>query len=159
AWKSDGVGLGYSSVVVSGDRVFTMGDKDGLSFVVALERGTGRQLWTAKVGKASTGSYSGSRSTPTVDGNLVFALGQFGDLVCLDARRGGEKWRKNITADFGGKPSGFGYAESPLIDGDRLVCTPGGAKASMVALEKLNGKEVWRSGANMTAGYASAAVS
>lgn len=158
-WKSDSIGEGYSSVVVAGDRVFSMGDRDGDTYAVALDRNTGRKQWATKVGKGATGSYSGSRGTPTFDGGHVYALGQAGDLVCLDVRKGVEMWRKNIAVEFGGQVSSFGYSEAPLIDGDRLICTPGGPNATMVALEKRTGKEVWRSAANMTAGYASIAVS
>jgi outer membrane protein assembly factor BamB len=157
-WKAEGVGLGFSSVVLAGDKLYTMGDKDGSTFVYALSRANGKLSWSAKVGTATTGTYAGSRSTPTVDGGLVYALTHTGELVCLEARAGGEKWRRNLVKDFGGKASPFGYAESPLVDGESLICTPGGAKSTMVALSKLTGKQVWSCPANLNAGYASIAV-
>ncbi len=158
-WKADGIGAGFSSVTISGGQIYTTGEKDGATYLFTLDRATGKQLWSAKVGKAGTGPYAGSRSTPPVDGGLVYALSHAGELVCLETRRGTEKWSRDLVKDFGGKPGSFGYAESPLIDGPHLICTPGGAKSSMAALDKATGKEVWSCPANMQAGYASAAVS
>ena len=74
--------------------------------------------------------YPGARSTPTVDGELLYALGSDGDLVCLETAKGEERWRKNLRTDFGGVAGNWAYAESPLIDGDVLVCTPGGKEAT-----------------------------
>ncbi len=76
------------------------------------------------------GNYAGPRCTPTVDGDSVYALGQFGDFVCLEAATGKERWRKNLGSDFGGKSSGWNYTESPLVEGDKVMFTPGGAKGS-----------------------------
>jgi outer membrane protein assembly factor BamB len=156
-WKAEGVGSGYSSVAVSGRLVFTLGDRDGSTFVFALDRATGRQAWSARIGKAGSGKqYTGSRSTPAVEGEQVFALSEVGELVCLATRTGAEKWRRNLVKDFSGRPSSFGYAESPLIDGNRVICTPGGARSTMVALDRATGKEVWSCPAEMTAAYSSA---
>src|SRR5439155_6096933 len=107
----------------------------------------GKQVWEAKVGPIARGgppgaAYPGPRSTPTVDGQRVYVLGSAGDLVCLDTA-GKELWRKNFATDLGGKPGIWSYAESPLIDGDLLVCTPGGPKASLAALNKATGEVVW----------------
>jgi outer membrane protein assembly factor BamB len=157
-WKGPGVGQGFSSVSVVGNKVFTMGDKDGASHLFALSRETGKVLWSHKVGQPG-GNYSGTRCTPTVDGDLVYGIGQFGDLVCLEAATGNEKWRKNFRKDFEGSSGGWNYTESPLIDGDRLVCTPGGAKATMVVLNKKDGEEIWRAPLRQTAGYSSIVIS
>jgi outer membrane protein assembly factor BamB len=157
-WEGRGVGIGFSSVSVVGDKVFTMGDKGGSSNVFALSRKTGKLLWTRKVGRPG-GNYQGPRCTPTVDGGLVYAIGQFGDLVCLDSATGAVKWRKNFEKDFGGQSGGWNYTESPLIDGDRLVCTPGGKKATMVWLNKKTGKEIRRAALRQTAGYSSIVIS
>jgi outer membrane protein assembly factor BamB len=157
-WKGPGVGEGFSSVAVVGERVFTMGDKNRAAHVFALSRSTGKLLWSRKIGEAG-GNYSGTRCTPTVDGNLLYAIGQFGDLVCLETATGAVKWRKNFARDFAGSSGGWNYTESPLIDGDRLVCTPGGSKATMVALDKKTGAEVWRAPLEQTAGYSSVVVS
>jgi outer membrane protein assembly factor BamB len=144
AWKAKGVGVGFSTVSIAGARIYTMGDGPDSSFVHALQRDGGKKLWSAKVGKPG-GNYAGTRSTPSVDGDLVYALGQWGDLVCLDAPSGKERWRKSMEKDFGGRMmSDWGYAESVLVDGDKVVCTPGGPKGTVVALDKNTGQVLWR---------------
>jgi outer membrane protein assembly factor BamB len=102
-------------------------------------------------------SYPAARSTPTVDGTNVYALGSDGDLVCLDAVTGEVRWQRNLRADFGGKPGTWAYSESPLVDGDLVVCTPGGAEATLVALNKNSGEVVWKGAVpgGARAGYAS----
>ena len=143
-WKATGIGGGYSGVAVVGEKIFTMGDATDACYVYCLSEATGKQVWSAKVGKTG-GNYPGPRCTPTVDGDLVYVLGQWGDLLCVEAATGKERWRKSMSSDFGGKMmSGWGYSESPLIDGDKLVCTPGGANGTMIALNKKTGAEVWR---------------
>lgn len=147
-WKSKGLGGGYSSVSVSGDRLFTMGEQDGSSFVLALSRTDGKTLWSAKVGKAGApgwGGFSGPRCTPTVDGDLVYAVGQYGDMVCVEAASGKVVWRKHYEKDFGGPLPEWGFSESPVVDGDKVVVFPGGSQGAMVALNKRSGATVWRS--------------
>lgn len=147
AWKASGLGAGYSSVSVANGKVFTMGDGPDSSSVEALDEKQGKPIWSARVGKTGGGGgYPGPRCTPTVDGELVFALGQFGDLVCLETATGKEKWRKNLSKDFRGRVmSGWGNAESPLVDGDKLICTPGGSKGTLLALNKQTGDVLWQS--------------
>ena len=159
AWKASGVGAGFSSVSLADGRVFTMGDLKDASHVQALDGATGKSLWTAKVGKTG-GNYAGTRCTPTLDGGLLYAIGQFGDLVCLEQATGKERWRKNLPKDFGGRSGGWNYTESPLVDGPNLVCTPGGKDATMVALNKQTGELVWKCGVpgGDTAGYSSMVI-
>jgi len=105
----------------------------------------GKILWTAKVGPTWEDEYGGPRGTPTVDGDRLYALGTEGDLVCLETATGKEVWRKNLARDFGGRVmSVWKWAESPLVDGDRLIVTPGVSAATLVALDKKTGKEIWR---------------
>jgi len=146
AWKISGVGAGFSGVSLQGDRIFTMGDGAAECFIYALNRVDGKPLWTAKVGKpGGGGGHPGPRCTPTADGDRVYALGQEGDLVCVDAATGKEQWRKDLKSDFGGKMmSGWGYAESPLVDGNKVVCTPGGPSGAMIALDKKTGAVLWQ---------------
>jgi outer membrane protein assembly factor BamB len=159
-WQGTGLGQGFSTVAVAGDRVFTMGDKGGSCYVFALDRATGKGLWETRVGPAaSPGGFPGPRGTPTVDGSLVYALGQLGDLVCLESATGAEKWRKNLPKDYKGEVGGWRYSESPLIDGERLVCTPGGRSATMLVLNKTTGEEVWRAPLGFRAGYSSIVIS
>ena len=145
AWKASGLGGGFSSVAISGGRIYTLGDREGSQQVVAMNLADGKILWTAKLGPIWEDEYGGPRGTPSVDGERVYALGTDGDLVCLNAATGKEVWRKNLARDFGGSMmSSWRWSESPLIDGDRLIVTPGAASATLVALDKKTGKEVWR---------------
>ncbi len=145
AWKATAAGVGYSSLSVANGRIFTMGDGPDASFVRAYNEKDGKPLWvSAPVGKPG-GSYKGTRCTPTVDGDLVYALGQFGDFVCLQVKDGKEVWRKNLTTDFGGRFSGWQYTESPLVDGNKVLVTPGGKNGAIVALDKKSGSTIWQS--------------
>ena len=146
AWRTSGLGTGYSSVAVAGGRIFTMGDVGGAQQLIAVNAADGKRLWMARVGAPLVDEMGGPRGTPTVDGDLVFALGTEGDLVCVDAATGKERWRRNLPADFGGQMmSMWKWSESPLVDGDRVVVTPGSRAAGLVALDKRTGKDVWRS--------------
>ncbi len=148
AWKTTGLGAAYSSVAVAGDKVLTQGEKGEIAIVFALSRKDGKELWSANLGKGGApgwGGFQGPRSTPTVDGDRVYALGQYGELVCLNAKDGKEVWRRDYVKDFGGGIPEWGFSESVLVDGDNLICTPGGSPGTLVALEKKTGKEVWRS--------------
>ena len=139
-WKIDGLGRGYSSVAIADGRIFTMGSRNKECVLIALNLRDGRELWSAKVGKGNP------NCTPTVDGGLVYALGREGDLICTDAATGAVVWRKSFPKDFGGRMmSGWGYSESPLVDGDRLICTPGAQDAIVVALDKKSGATLWKS--------------
>ena len=147
AWKATGLGTGFSSVSVADGRVFTMGDVDGASsqHVIALSATDGKRLWSAKVGAPWVDQYAGPRGTPTIDGDMVYAIGTEGHLVALEAATGKERWRKHLPTDFGGRMSTmWTWSESPLVDGDRVIVTPGGPSALLVALDKRTGKEIWR---------------
>lgn len=147
AWKAQGVGGGYSGVSVAAGRVFTMGDGADASYVYALDEATGKRLWSAKVGATGGDDKArpGTRCTPTVDKDLVFAMGQWGDLVCLEVATGREVWRRSMTKDFKGvMMSKWGYSESPLVDGDKVIVCPGGKDGLVVALDRKTGKPVWR---------------
>ena len=147
-WKATGLGIGYSTVAVVGKRIYTIGENTEFSSVVALNTADGKQVWSAKLGKPGAPgmpAFEGPRSTPTVEGGLLVAVGQWGELVCLDTAAGKELWRKNYPKDFGGKLPHWGYAESPLIDADKVVITPGGSEGAVVALNKKTGAVIWRS--------------
>lgn len=169
-WKVAGTGRGYSSLAIAGDHIYTLGD--GLStaadkdeYLICLDRKTGRQIWIKKTGSpwnSGDASWQGSRSTPTVDDDRVYAITPFGDLYCCDTATGTERWHKNLKSDFSGKKAdGWGYSESVLIDGDKLICTPGGEANTMVALDKTTGELVWKTSRkeDRGAGHASIVVS
>ncbi|MCH7688149.1 MAG: PQQ-like beta-propeller repeat protein [Planctomycetes bacterium] len=141
-WRTEGLGSGYSSIAVSNGRIFTMGRRRGAAYLIALNLSDGKELWATRVGGGTP------NCTPTVDGNLAFALGLQGDLLCVEVSTGRELWRKNYGRDFGGKMmSGWGFSESPLVDGDRLICTPGSEDAVIVALDKKTGDLIWKAAA------------
>ena len=146
-WKATGLGDGFSTVSVVGDRIYTTGEKDGTSFVLGLDGKAGKVLWSTRIGKAGApgwGGFTGPRGTPTVDGDLLFAMGQYGELVCLKTTDGSEVWRKHLVNDLGGKRPEWGYSESVLVDGDRMVCTPGGSKGAIAALDPRTGSLLWQ---------------
>ena len=144
-WKAAGLGSGFSGVSIAGDKIFTMGDVDKASHVIALNLKDGSPAWKTKIGKPGGSMGEGGRSTPTVDGNFVYALGQMGELGCFQAADGKEVWHKNLQTDFGGKIMTWQFSESVLIDGNLLLCTPGGANGTIVALDKKTGEKIWQS--------------
>jgi len=158
-WMARGLGAGFSSVAVVGNRIYTMGDAADFSYVHALDAAEkGKHVWSTPIGKPGGAHDPGTRSTPTVDGDRVYALGQWGDLVCLEAKDGKEVWRKQLKQDLGGEMmSGWGYSESVLVDGENVLCTPGGRHGTLAALNKKTGETVWRSkGLEDRAAYSSA---
>ena len=164
-WQVNDIGDGYSTPVVVGNRIYLMSNRDMENeFVAALSTQDGKVIWTTRVGNVGNPNqnppYPKARSTPTVDGNFIYALGSDGDIACLEAKSGKLRWSKNIRKEFGGVPGEWAYAESPLVDGDLVVVTPGGAEATMVALNKKTGALVWKSvvPGGEPAGYASAIV-
>jgi len=144
-WTAKGLGGGFSSVAVVNGRIFTMGDRRDGQYVMALNEDTGAELWATRIGGRHEDEYGGPRATPTVDGDLLYVTDTDGDVVCLESASGTVRWRRSMPRDFGGRMmSSWMFAESPLVDGDRVVVTPGGAKAAMVALDKLTGRDIWR---------------
>ncbi len=159
SWRTK-VGFGTASVTVQSLRLYTAGNGDKeTDTVVCLDAATGKPLWSHSYPQALDPNMfeGGPRSTPTIDGDRVYALGQAGDLLCLEADTGKVRWQKNLVADFGGKKPAWGYAGSPTIDGDCLLVEPGGPGTSTVALDKLTGAAVWKSGSDAT-GYATPIV-
>jgi outer membrane protein assembly factor BamB len=163
-WQLKDIGNGYSTPAVVGSRLYLLSNK-GMDneFVQALEVKDGKQAWSTRLGKVGPNQgpqYPAARSTPTVGGELLYALGSDGDLACLETATGKVRWQKNLRTDFAGKPGMWAYAESPLIDGDVLVCTPGGSEATLVALNKKTGDVIWKSAVpgGDQAAYASANV-
>ncbi|MFV1995698.1 MAG: PQQ-binding-like beta-propeller repeat protein [Verrucomicrobiales bacterium] len=146
AWRAEGLGEGFSSVSVARGTIYTLGDFGDSSYAVALEEEGGALVWKTKIGEAGGhAKYPGPRSTPTVDGGQVFVLNQHSDLVCLDAKSGEKMWSVNLVEDFDGKMmSGWKYSESLLVDGDRVVCTPGGKEGTVLALNRKSGRKIWR---------------
>jgi len=150
-WQTAGAGRGYSSLAIAEGRIYTLGDApstaaDEDEYLLAFDQVDGKQLWKTKIGPAWTSgkpNWHSSRSTPTIDGDRVYALTAHGELICCETS-GKELWRKDLHKDFEGKKAdNWGYSESVLIDGDKLVCTPGGEKNTLVALAKKSGDMLW----------------
>ena len=168
-WETKGAGRGYAGVAISDGRLFTLGDElstesDKDEYLTCFNLSDGARLWTAKTGPPWTvgkPSWQSSRSTPTVDGEHVYVVTPAGKLFCFDTD-GKEKWQVDLKAKFKGKKADmWGYSESVLIDGDLLICTPGGPKSTMVALNKLTGKKVWSTArkGDRGAGHSSVVIS
>lgn len=158
AWQVNNVGIGFSTPSVVGSRLYLMGNRDQKEWIIALDAARrGRQIWAVEVGPVRNegAGYPGPRSTPTFDRGRIYALGINGDLLALDARSGSVLWKRDLVADFGGEIPNWGYSESVLVDGDRLLCTPGGSQATMIALYKRNGAVIWKSPVGDGAGYSS----
>jgi outer membrane protein assembly factor BamB len=148
AWSVTGLGDSVASVAVAGGRVFTLGKAGDDEVLVALDEATGKKLWSVAVGPASKGENALMRwlspRTPTVDDDRVYAVTARGDLACFRIQDGALVWRKNYVKDFQGRIGAFGCGDRPLVDGDRLICTPCAKEATVVALDRKTGEVLWR---------------
>lgn len=150
AWRIKGLGGGDSAPSVAAGRLYGMSNRGVDEIVWALSEADGKEVWVARLGPAYEQrgwpqGKEGPGCTPTVDGDRLYAIGLSGDLVCLQVAGGKILWRRNFTSDFGGRIPTWSYRESPLIDGDKLICTPGGEHATLVALNKMTGETIWKS--------------
>ncbi len=159
-WKRTDIGTGYSSPSIVDDVVYVQTTRGEEEFALAVDEQSGEDKWSVPIGKVGTNrgpQYPGTRSTPTVDGDRVYCLSSNGELTCLDAGSGDQKWQRQLIDDFAGEYGAWAYSESVLIDGDVVVCTPGGERAALVTLDKLTGEVVWEAAVpdGGTAEYAS----
>jgi outer membrane protein assembly factor BamB len=148
AWKIDKLGGGYSAPSIVAGRIFGMSNRGDDEVVWALSETDGKELWVKRLGpafrqRASQGR-EGPACTPTVDGQRLYVEGLAGNVVCLQVKDGEIVWQRSLTEDFGGRVPNWSYRESPLVDGDKVICTPGSADATLVALDKLTGKTIWK---------------
>ena len=154
-WRIAGVGNGYSSFSTSAGRVYTLGARSGNEYVFAIDRATGKTVWETLNGRRYENDRGdGPRSTPTVEGDRLYVLGGSGDLTCLESATGKKIWSINIVQKFGGVNPYWGYSESPLIVGDRILVNAGGRRASIVAVSKADGATLWQQHSD-GAGYSS----
>jgi outer membrane protein assembly factor BamB len=145
-WKAQGLGEGYSGPAVVGDRLYLQGQQGQQQFVMAYDVNTGKQLWKSPTGQSFDEQHgNGPRGTPTVDGARLYAVSTDGTLVCLETATGRRVWGLNFVERFNGREPKWAYSESPLVDGDRLIVTPGGPGAAVVALNKNSGDLIWKS--------------
>jgi outer membrane protein assembly factor BamB len=160
-WTANGLGAGYGSVSIANGVIYALGNVGDQEMLVAIDLDTGRKQWSTPFARASKLQMGdGPRGTPTVDGEMVYGLGGNGDLICAEVKGGDVRWKKNILSEFGGENIKWGISESVLIDGNRLICTPGGKQATIAALDKQSGDTLWKSQVRggSQAGYASAIV-
>jgi outer membrane protein assembly factor BamB len=147
-WKANDIGTGYSTPIVVAGRAYLQSTRGDTEYCLALEEKSGKQIWSEAiggVGKNQGPQYPGTRATPTFNEGRLYCLASDGELSCRNASDGKEIWRKNIAKEFGGKVGFWAYSESVLVDGDNLVCTPGGETAGVAAFSKKNGEVVWTS--------------
>src|SRR5262245_39635455 len=149
-WKRTDIGTGYSTPVVVGGKVYVQTTVDKEEFALCLDEKTGRDVWKAAIGTVGVNRglpYPGTRSSPTVDGDRVYCLASAGELVCLGTD-GKLKWKKDLVKDLGGtvgtEAMSWAYSESVLVDGDLVICAPGGKAAGLAALNKTSGEVVWK---------------
>jgi outer membrane protein assembly factor BamB len=161
AWKITGLGGGYSAAPIAAGRIFGMGNRGDDEVVWVLSEKDGKELWVTRLGPAFSQRASQGREgpacTPTVDGERLYVEGLGGDVACLQVTDGKIIWQHSLTDDFGGRIPTWSYRESPLVDGDKVIFTPGGQDAILVALNKLTGETIWKS--KMPNAAASAAAS
>jgi len=167
-WQMEGLGKGYAGVSIVGNRLYTTGNRDGAQCVIAVDLDKHSVAWSTPVTKQEPEHGSeGSRCTPAVDGKFLYVVSSDGQIVCLNAGNGSIEWSKDFQDEWQGKMhSGWGFSESPLVDGNNVICTPGGKDALLVALNKTTGKTVWQTAfpdpggsGSEGAGYASVVIS
>ena len=160
-WRRPVAG-GYSEVAIAGERVYTMEMRDGVDYVVAMDARTGSEQWRASIGptyRGHEGSHDGPISTPAVQGNEVFALGPNGHLVGLDATTGKDLWRHDLVKEFNAVAPAYGFASSPLIEGQLVYVPTGGEKSpGLLALDRRSGRLVWSAAPGQNASYASPVI-
>ena len=157
-WKSS-VGIGTSSITVAGDLLFTMGNLDNLDTVWCLNAQTGAVIWKYQypLDLDKRMFEGGTASTPTIDGQRLYTVSHQGDLFCFDIKTGKPLWQKHYQKDFAGRRPQWGYAGSPTVHGNLLLLDVGAKDASTIALDKLTGATIWKSGEDLP-GYASPTI-
>jgi outer membrane protein assembly factor BamB len=157
-WTARDIGEGFSSVALAGGRIYTNGNKDDKTIVTALDL-DGKILWQRPNGEAWTGGHPGARSTPTIEEDRLYDESPLGDVACLAAKDGKPVWHVNILEKFAAENIKWALAESLWIDGQHVICCPGGPQTAVVALDKNSGAVAWKSpSAGDAAAYASPVV-
>lgn len=145
-WVFDDSGLGYSGFAIAGGKLYTLGLFDAEEKLICIDVATGKKVWDTTIGPIFTNKWgNGPRSSPSVSGGKVYALSASGVIACVDAATGKREWDKSLTKDLGGAVPGWGYTESPLVEGDMVMVTPGGKDGTLAALDAKSGKVKWRS--------------
>jgi len=144
AWHVTTGGIGYAGFSIVGNQLFTLGQEDETQFALCLDATSGDTLWKVGLGENFENDWGGGpRGTPTIKGDVGYFLTAQGDLACLKIADGSKVWAVKLT-DFGGDVPTWGYAESPLIDEGKVICTPGGSDGMMLALDAASGEKIWQ---------------
>jgi outer membrane protein assembly factor BamB len=146
-WHFDELGDGHTSAAVTGSGIYTSGMIDGTGYVFALDL-SGKLLWKKEYGKEWAENWNGTRSTPLVIDDKLYVLSSYWKLVCMNTSNGQVIWSADLEKEYGAKNNEWGISENLLFDGNVLYCTPGGSRASMVALDRNTGKLIWKSKGN-----------
>lgn len=148
AWKVNGLGGGDSTPSVAAGRIYGMSHRGADEMVWALSVKEGKEIWAVRIAPARSQNFpqskEGPSATPTVDGDRLYVMGLAGNVACLQLADGKVVWQRSLVTDFGARSPMWSFRESPLVDGDKLICTPGGAETTMVALNKLTGETIWK---------------
>lgn len=153
-WKAEGIGRGWSSPITAGGSIFITGDVGSNLIVFSFDAG-GHLNWRSTNGLAWTGSYPGARACCAYSQGVVYHLNAHGRLAAFEVRTGKELWAVDILQRFGGRELTWAFGECLLVDGPRVLVTPGGSKALMAALDKATGETVWASEPGGAATYTS----
>lgn len=145
-WKVTNLGSGMAPVSIAEGRIYTVAFREGMEYVVALDRGTGKEVWAAVLGpgRQEAGMQFHFQRQPVIDNDQLYVFSANAEILCLEADGGRILWKKDYRKDFGARTSSFGQNDHPLVDGDRLICTPGGKDATLVALNKFTGQVIWK---------------
>ena len=144
-WRVESGGLGYAGFSVVDDRLYTLGQENDSQFAMCLDATTGQTIWKVELGAGYKNAWGGGpRSTPSIKGDVGYFFTAIGDLACLKIADGSKVWAVNL-AEFGGKIPKWGFSESPLVDDDKVICTPGGVDGTLLALDATSGKKIWQS--------------
>jgi outer membrane protein assembly factor BamB len=141
-WKAEGIGNGYSSPIISGDRIFVTGEIDCIGYLFAFNK-SGSLIWKKETGHEWMENFTGSRSTPTLVDGLLYVSTGMGRIICFDANTGTEKWSVDKIKDLHGVNVRFGYSEGLLINDNLVYCFPGGPDTNAVALNRFSGEIAW----------------
>lgn len=142
-WSIDGIGNGYASPVITDKMMYVCGEIDTVTHLFAYDL-QGKKIWQSEVGSEWTKNFRGARSAPTVAGDLIYATTGGGIVACFSVKNGKKIWSRDMMKEFGGRTTRFGFSESVLIDGDKLFCMPGSLDTNVVALNRMNGKLIWK---------------
>ena len=143
-FATPGIGRGFSSAVATSDRIYVTGTKDTTEYLTCLDL-AGKVIWQKPYGRCWIKSYPEARCTPAVEGDRIYVLSGTDQLACMKTSDGSVIWNVDVHKVYNGSWDMFGVSESVLIVDDKVVVTPAGETTTVIALDKMTGKPVWKS--------------